>query len=106
MRNLAVIALSFFCVAGPQFAWADNPKAAQSFPSFQSSAANGREEDGGDATAASQLQTFLKHLDIDMIANAHAAECKDEGEICKTKAECCSGLECTGDPQPTCRPEE
>ncbi|MBV8118651.1 MAG: hypothetical protein JO081_01775 [Alphaproteobacteria bacterium] len=57
-------------------------------------------------TAANQLQAFLKHLDIDMIAKAHAAECKDEGEICKTKAECCSGLECTGDPQPTCRPEE
>jgi hypothetical protein len=49
------------------------------------------------------LSLLLEHLDLHLIAPAQAAECKDEGEVCKTSAECCSGLECSGDPQPSCQ---
>jgi hypothetical protein len=52
------------------------------------------------------LSVLLQRLDLHLIARAQAAECKDEGEVCKSNAECCSGLECSGDPQPTCQPAD
>jgi hypothetical protein len=94
MRNLVVGFLLILGIAAPQFAWADNPTALQSrAPATR-------------LTASDQLQNLLENLDIGLIAKAYAAECKDEGEICKTNADCCSGLECSGDPQTTCRPAE
>ena len=92
MRNLVVGFLLILGVAASQFAWADNPTGPQS-PASR-------------LRASDQLQTLLENLDISLIAKAYAAECKDEGEICKTNADCCSGLECSGDPQTTCRPAE
>jgi hypothetical protein len=93
MRYLMVGFLLLLGVAAPRFAWADNPAMVQS-PTL-SVGAN-----------SDQLRTLLKNLDIGLVAKAYAAECKEEGEICKTNADCCSGLECSGDPQTTCRPEE
>jgi hypothetical protein len=53
------------------------------------------------------LHPLLERLDLHLIARAQTAECKDEGEACKTDAECCAGLECAGgDPEPTCRQPE
>jgi hypothetical protein len=94
MRHLAISFLLMLGVAVPHFAWANSPPNGRS-SSFAAS-----------ATASDQLRVLLRSLDLHLIAEANAAECKDEGEICKTNAECCSGLECSGDPQPTCRPEE
>ena len=94
MRNLVVASFLLLGIAVPQFARADNPN-----PAASSLTAAG-EADGN------QLRALLKSLDLNLIAKAYAAECKDEGEICKTNADCCSGLECSGDPQATCRPEE
>ncbi len=94
MRNLVAGFLLMLGFAVPQFAWADNPAAAQSFSKTAG------------VTASEQLRNFLERLDISPVAKAYAAECKDEGEICKTNADCCSGLECSGDPQTTCRPQE
>jgi hypothetical protein len=94
MRHLAMGFLLMLGVAAPHFAWADSPT-------------NGRSSSFAASVAASdQLRVLFRSLDLHLIAKANAAECKDEGEICKTNAECCSGLECSGDPQPTCRPEE
>jgi len=93
MRNLVVGFLWMLSVAAPQYAWADNSAVAQS-PAPTAGA------------ASDQLRVLLKNLDLDLIAKAYAAECKEEGEICKTNGDCCSGLECSGDPQTTCRPEE
>ena len=94
MRNLVAGFLLILGVAAPQFARADNPTAPQS-PAPASR-----------LRASDQLQALLENLDLSLIAKAYAAECKDEGEICKTNADCCSGLECSGDPQTTCRPAE
>lgn len=94
MRNLVVASFLLLGIAVPQFARADNPNPAAS------SLTPAGEADGN------QLRVLLKSLDLNLIAKAYAAECKDEGEICKTNADCCSGLECSGDPQATCRPEE
>jgi hypothetical protein len=94
MRNLVVASLLLLGIAIPQFARADNPNTGQ----LSLTAAG--------ATDGSQLRALLKSFDLNLIAKAYAAECKDEGEICKTNADCCSGLECSGDPQATCRPEE
>ncbi len=94
MRDLAVGLLLMLGVAAPHLAWADNPASGAS-----SSVAAG-------ATASDQQRALLPNIDLHLIAKANAAECRDEGEICKTNADCCSGLECSGDPQPTCRPED
>lgn len=94
MRHLAMGLLFMLGIAAPQIAWADSPTSERS----SSGAA--------DVTASDQLRALLRSLDLHLIAKANAAECKDEGEICKTNADCCSGLECSGDPETTCRPEE
>jgi hypothetical protein len=91
MRNLLVGLVLLLGVAAPQLAWAEAGPAA---PSTAATAA-------GDP-----LRALFERLDLHLIARAHAAECKDEGEACKTNAECCSGLDCSGDPQPTCRQAE
>jgi hypothetical protein len=106
MRYLPTAFLSLVTMALTQLAPADNPMVAQALPAPQPSPARVGSEGGAGANAAEQLRALLKNLDIDVIAKAHAAECEEEGEICKTNADCCSGLECTGEPQPTCRPEE
>jgi hypothetical protein len=93
MRHLAVGLLLMVGMAAPHSAWADSPGSRNS-SSFSLS-----------ATASDQLRALFRNLDLHLIAKANAAECKDEGEICKTNADCCSGLECSGDPQTTCRPE-
>jgi hypothetical protein len=85
MRNLIVVStMLLFGLAVPQ------PARAAAAPS---------------ASGAS-LSVLLQRLDLRPISPAQAAECKDEGEVCKTNAECCSGLECSGDPQPTCQPQD
>jgi hypothetical protein len=93
MRILVIGFLLMLGVGAPHYAWADDPGAS---PSRTPAA----------GAASDQLRGLLKNLDISLIAKAYAAECKDEGEICKTNGDCCSGLECSGDPQTTCRPEE
>ena len=93
MRHLAVGLLLMLGMAAPHFAWADGP-ASRNSSSLMVSA------------TSDQLRALFRNLDLHLIAKANAAECKDEGEICKTNADCCSGLECSGDPQTTCRPEE
>ena len=92
MRNLLAGFLLVLGAAAPIYAWAGDPAA-------QSSSA-------GSAFGSEQLRALLERFEISPIGRAYAAECKDEGEICKTNADCCSGLECGGDPQTTCRPEE
>ncbi len=94
MRSLAMGLVLALCAAAPQLARADG------VPSKKSSLIAARAADGD------PLQRLLRSLAIDLIAKAQAAECKGEGEICKTNAECCSGLECSGEPQKTCRPEQ
>lgn len=94
MRNLAIGFLLLLGVTAPQVAWADKGSAGQS------------SEPASAASPGDQLRVLLKNLDLNPIARAYAAECKEEGEICKTNADCCSGLECSGDPQTTCRPQE
>lgn len=94
MRNGAAGVLLLFAIAIPPLAWADSPTAAQP------TVAPRRDASGV------QLQTLLRNLDLDLITKAYAAECKDEGELCKTNDECCPGLECSGDPQTTCRAQE
>jgi hypothetical protein len=106
MRHLPMVFLSLLTMALARVAWADNPMAARSSPQPQPPPVIAGSSPMSGATAADQLRALLKHLDIDLIAKARAAECEEEGEICKTNADCCSGLECTGDPQPTCQPEE
>jgi hypothetical protein len=91
MRNLAIGVALMLGVAGPHFAWADDPTGAPS-PSLRSGAA-----------AEDSLRNLFGGLGLGLIAKAYAAQCEDEGEICKTNADCCSGLKCSGDPQPTCR---
>jgi hypothetical protein len=92
MRHvIAGLALLLLTVA-PGLAWAD-----RSTPPSQAAAPS---------AVGDQLKELLKSLDLDLVAKAYAAECKDEGEICKTNADCCSSLECSGDPQATCRPQE
>jgi hypothetical protein len=86
MRNLPLLSQVMLLPAGtPQFARAE---AAPATP------------------AGDSPRTLLDRLDLHFVARAHAAECKDEGEACKTNAECCSGLECSGDPEPTCQQPE
>ena len=92
MRNGAVGFLLLFSIAVPPFAWADSPPPAQPVIAPHSEA------------PGAQPRRLLQNLDL--VAKAYAAECKDEGELCKTNAECCPGLECRGDPQTTCRPQE
>jgi hypothetical protein len=94
MRNGAVGFLLLFGIAVPPFAWADSP------PSTQPAVTPRKEASGV------QLRTLLNDLDLGLVAKAYAAECKDEGEMCKTNSDCCPGLECSGDPQTTCRPQE
>ena len=94
MRHLAMGLLLMLGMAAAHFAWADSPTSGHSSSFIVS------------ATTSDQLRALFRSLDLHLIAKANAAECKDEGEICKTNADCCSGLECSGDPQPTCRPEE
>jgi hypothetical protein len=94
MRNLLIGFVLMLGAVAPIYAWADNTTVAQS----ASSARN--------AFGSEQLRALLERFEISPIAKAYAADCKDEGEICKTNADCCSGLECSGDPQTTCRPEE
>jgi hypothetical protein len=93
MRHLAVGLLLILGMVASHFAWADNPTSRNS-SSFTVSAAT-----------SDQFRALFRNLDLHLIAKANAAECRDEGEICKTNADCCSGLECSGDPQTTCRPE-
>ncbi len=93
MRHLAVGILLMLGMAAPHFAWAD-------------SSASGHSSSLMVSATSDQLRALFRNLDLHLIAKANAAECKDEGEICKTNADCCSGLECSGDPQTTCRPEE
>jgi hypothetical protein len=93
MRNLLAGFLLVLGAAAPIYAWAGDPTAAQS-------------SSAGGAFGSEQLRALLERFEISPIAKAYAAECKDEGEICKTNADCCSGLQCSGDPQTTCRPEE
>jgi hypothetical protein len=93
MRSLAVGFLLVLGVAAPRYAWAETPGTSPT-----NILAAGTDSD--------RLRVLLKNLDINLIAKAYAAECKDEGEICRTNADCCSGLECSGGPQTTCRPEE
>ena len=95
MINLVLGCFLLFGVAIPQLAWADSSAFGQSSPATLAA-----------ATSSDFPQAVLKSLDISPIAKAYAAECKDEGEICKTDADCCSGLQCSGDPQTTCQPEE
>jgi hypothetical protein len=92
MKNLAAGFLLLFWVAAPPLAWADNPTTVH--PLLRSDTAD----------SDNRLRELLKNLDF--VAKAYAAECKDEGELCKTNAECCPGLECSGDPQTTCLPQE
>jgi hypothetical protein len=94
MRNLALGFVLLLGAATPQFAWAGSETGRPS---------PAQPPDGG---AGSQLRALLDHLDIPLIARARAAECKEEGKICKSNADCCSGLECTGEPETTCRPAE
>ena len=94
MRNGAVGFLLLFAIAVPPFAWADSP------PPAQPAVAPHNE------TTGAPPRTLLQNLDLDLVAKAYAADCKDEGEMCKTNADCCPGLECSGDPQTTCRPQE
>jgi hypothetical protein len=93
MRSLAVGFLLLFSAGAAPFAQADGPPPAQPTTLVTHIGPVGN-----------QLRTLLRSLDL--IAKAHAAECKDEGELCKTNAECCPGLECSGDPQATCRAQE
>jgi hypothetical protein len=93
MRNLIVGFLFTLAAGAPIYAWADKPTILQ--PAA-----------GAGAYSGEQLRALLENFDISPITRAYAAECKDEGEICKTDRDCCSGLECSGDPQTTCRPEE
>lgn len=94
MRNPAIGFALVLGVAVPQHTWAESPAAPQS----------SRITAG--AAAGDQLRVLFEKLDIGLIAKAWAVECKDEGEICRSNAECCSGLQCSGDPQTTCRPQE
>lgn len=90
MRDLMVGLL--LLVAVPQVAWAD-ARAGQSALAGP--------------TTGSELRALLNNLHISFISKAQAAtECKEEGELCKSNADCCSSLECSGDPQATCRPQE
>jgi hypothetical protein len=93
MRNLVAGFLLLLGVAVPQYARADNPAVVQSAAPTRGP--------GGEPLGA-----LLDNLDISPIGKAYAAECKEEGEVCKSNADCCSGLQCSGDPQTTCRPEE
>ncbi|MBV8738449.1 MAG: hypothetical protein JO007_14550 [Alphaproteobacteria bacterium] len=90
MRNLAISVVLMLGITIPHFAWAD-PTGGQS-PWIRSG-----------TTAQHSLQNLFGSLGLGLITKAYAAECESEGEICKTNADCCSGLECSGDPQPTCR---
>jgi hypothetical protein len=92
MRQVITLLILLFCTAAPGLAWADR----------STSPAQAAQP----GAAGDQLKELLKSLNLDLVARAYAAECKDEGEICKTNADCCSGLECSGDPQTTCQPEE
>lgn len=92
MRDLIVGAVVLLSLAIPQLAWAGVSSPGQTAPTG--------------ASAGVELGKLFSKLHIDLIAAAHAAECKEEGEICKSSADCCSGLDCSGDPQATCRPQE
>ena len=90
MRNLAIGVALMLGVAIPHLAWAD-PAGGQS-PWIRSG-----------TTTEYSLQSLFGSLGLGLIAKAYATECEGEGEICKMNADCCSGLECSGDAQPTCR---
>jgi hypothetical protein len=54
----------------------------------------------------SRLSKLLQGLGVNLISRAHAAECTEEGEICTSNEQCCSGLECAGGPPTTCVAED
>jgi len=90
MRKVLVSLVLLLAVAAPQLARGETASAVPAAAT----------------PAGASLLALLERLDLHLIARAQAAECKDEGEACKTNAECCSGLECSGDPEPTCQQPE
>jgi hypothetical protein len=76
----------------------------------QASSAEGGASQPGDKAARSSdespLPNLLQKLGVNLISKAHAAECTQEGEICTSNEQCCSGLECTGGPPTTCTAED
>jgi hypothetical protein len=93
MRNLMIGFALAIGIAGPQSASAEGPPAAS--PAAAVAATPGRD-----------VPRLLERLGIGRIVLAQAAQCADEGENCTSTAQCCSGLECTGAPQATCRPAD
>jgi len=55
---------------------------------------------------AGRLPTLFRHLRVELISTAHAAECTREGETCSSNEQCCPGLECGGGPPATCEEED
>jgi hypothetical protein len=94
MRILVVAFAFLACAALPQSSSAEE---LTSVPS--------RERPTG-PSAKSQLPKLLQGLGVNLISKAHAAECTEEGEICTSNEQCCSGLECTGGPPTTCTAED
>jgi hypothetical protein len=94
MRSLAMAFLMLLGFAVPQLASAAAPTGGQSAAL------------SAGVTFGGELRALLDTLHVSLIDAAQAAECKEEGEICKSNADCCSGLACSGDPQATCRPQE
>jgi len=92
MRILSTVFLLALAIAVAPRAWA----AGSSSAPYSSRATH--------AVAGREFYALLENLDVTLIREAR--ECKDEGEICKTNADCCDGLECSGDPQATCHPED
>jgi hypothetical protein len=57
-------------------------------------------------SAAGGLPKLLRKLSVELLPNAHAAECTREGETCTSNEQCCPGLECSGGPPATCVEED
>jgi len=55
---------------------------------------------------AGRLPTLFRHLRVELISTAHAAECTREGETCSSNEQCCPGLECGSGPPATCEEED
>jgi hypothetical protein len=94
MRKLVVAFAFLACAVLPQAASAED---STSVP---------HDEKATGPSVKSQLPKLLQGLGVNLISKAHAAECTEEGEICVSNEQCCSGLECTGGPPTTCTAED
>ena len=94
MRTVFVVLLLAMCVALPRTSSAEERSPARLGQSVV------------EPPFADRLPNLLRVLGIELVPNAHAAECTGEGETCSSNEQCCPGLECSGGPPATCVVED